>query len=291
MAGGGRVGEPRVAGDAGRAHGQSDHRRPRASRRCRAIGRLPPVADGPARPGMAEDQAPSHDDDRATLFVLLEAESEPLRPEILAWLHSTLAAEPKFQMEWVLRVPGQPARQRAGRGDALFRGDSRASEDVSSGSALLESPHDDIRLPLAADLECQLARGDGKLDLSTVLDPDRLRLLWASVLLNVRRGGRVKPRVVEQVAHRLGHRPEEAEPRYPSLPWGCARSGPRAPRGPRGRGAAGRESARDNPARPTFVSRVAMGLSLCDHDRASDPEGGRAVPRDHHAAAIRRGRT
>jgi hypothetical protein len=84
---------------------------------------------------------------------------------------------------------------------------------------LLESPYDDVRLALATDLDERLrrAKADGALDLSLALDPDRLRLLWASILLNVRRGSRVKPRVVEQVARRLAHRPEEAEQLLPLL--------------------------------------------------------------------------
>jgi hypothetical protein len=104
-------------------------------------------------------------------------------------------------------------------GMSWFRAEPRARDDVTLWQRLLESPHDDVRLPLASDLDerLRLAKGDGALDLSLALDPDRLRLLWASVLLNVRRGSRVKPRVVEQVARRLARRPEEAELLLPLL--------------------------------------------------------------------------
>jgi hypothetical protein len=92
---------------------------------------------------------------------------------------------------------------------------------------LLESPHDDVRLALVADLEKRLAGASESVDPARSLDPERLRLLWASVLLNVRRGGRAKPGVIGQVALRLERRPEEAEQLLPLL--GVALRSVRAP--------------------------------------------------------------
>ncbi len=103
-----------------------------------------------------------------------------------------------------------------------FRAESRARDDVVLWHRLMESPHDDVRLALAADLDARLKRsnGEGATDLSLAMNPDRLRLLWASVLLNVRRGGRIKPGVIDQVADRLGRRPDEAEMLLPLLAVG-----------------------------------------------------------------------
>jgi hypothetical protein len=162
-------------------------------------------------------KTPGSDEERRSLFSLLEAEAEPLRPEILAWLRAALAAAPGFHSEWVLEFLDCRHADARAEGMSWFRAESKAREDVTLWQRLLESPHDDVRLALAADLEARLAKAGGALDLSTALDPDRLRLLWASILLNVRRGGRVKPRVVEQVARRLVHRPEEAERLLPLL--------------------------------------------------------------------------
>ena len=94
---------------------------------------------------------------------------------------------------------------------------------------LLESPYDDVRLALVTELDAMMSRANPAsiLELSRALDPERLRLLWASVLLNVRRGGRVKPGVVQQVAQRLAGRPEEAEQLLPLL--GLALRSVRAP--------------------------------------------------------------
>jgi hypothetical protein len=172
-------------------------------------------------------KSPADDDERRCLFLLLEAQSEPLRPEILSWVQSTLGSALDFQAGWVLEFLDSRHADARAEGMSWFRAEPRARDDVSLWQRLMESPHDDVRLPLATDLEVRMAKGNGNLDLSLALDPERLRLLWASVLLNVRRGGRVKPRVVEQVAHRLGHRPEEAEILLPLL--GVALHSLRAP--------------------------------------------------------------
>ena len=164
-------------------------------------------------------RAPASDDERRSLLVLLEAQAEPLRTEILAWLRSALAASPEFHPEWVLEFLDSRFSDARAEGMSWFRAEPLAHDDVTLWQRLLESPYDDVRLALAADLDARLklAKEDGALELSRALDPDRLRLLWASVLLNVRRGGRVKPRVVEQVAQRLAHRPQEAELLLPLL--------------------------------------------------------------------------
>jgi hypothetical protein len=164
-------------------------------------------------------KAPASDAERRSLFVLLEAQAEPLRAEILAWLRSALAASPEFHADWVLEFLDSRYTDARAEGMAWFRAEPRAHDDVMLWQRLLESPYDDVRLALAADLDGRLkqAKADGAIELARSLDPDRLRLLWASVLLNVRRGGRVKPRVVEQVARRLAQRPDEAELLLPLL--------------------------------------------------------------------------
>jgi hypothetical protein len=159
----------------------------------------------------------NNDDERRSLLVLLEAQAEPLRPEILAWLRAVLASAPEFHWEWVLEFLDSRHDDARAEGMSWFRAEPRAHDDVTLWQRLLESPHDDVRLALARDLEARLAKADGAADLSLALNPDRLRLLWASVLLNVRRGSRVKPHVVEQVVRRLAQRPEEAEMLLPLL--------------------------------------------------------------------------
>src|SRR5205807_10228515 len=49
------------------------------------------------------------------------------------------------------------------------------------------------------------------------LDAALVRLLWASVLLNIHPGGRSKPAVVAQLVRRLERQPEEASALLPVL--------------------------------------------------------------------------
>jgi hypothetical protein len=172
--------------------------------------------------GWLKAKGPASNDERRGLLALLEAESQPLRPEILAWLRSVLSSEPEFHADWLLELLDSRHADARAEGLTWLRAEPLARDDVILWQRLLESPHDDVRLTLAADLDARLkrAKGGGAADLSLALDPDRLRLLWASVLLNVKRGGRVKPGVIDQVANRLGRRPEEAELLLPLLALG-----------------------------------------------------------------------
>ncbi len=166
-----------------------------------------------ARPAFSEDE-------RRALLALLEAECEPLRPEILGWLLRTVAAgEGASPVDAMLEFLDSRHADARSVGLRWFRDDLRARDDVTLWQRLLESPYDDVRLALASELGARLdaaGRSDAH-ELKRALDPERVRLLWASVLLNVQRGGRAKPGVVRQVADRLGHRPDEAALLLPML--------------------------------------------------------------------------
>jgi hypothetical protein len=172
--------------------------------------------------GWLRTRSQASDDERRVLLALLEAECEPLRAGILAWLRSVLSATPEFRADWLLEFLDSRHADARAEGIGWFRHEARARDDVLLWQRLMESPYDDVRFALTSDLEARLnpAKGHVATDLSLALDPERLRLLWASVLLNVNRGGRAKPGVVEQVAHRLGRRPEEAEVLLPLLAVG-----------------------------------------------------------------------
>ncbi len=166
-----------------------------------------------ARPSFSEDE-------RRGLLALLEAGCEPLRPEILAWLLPTVAAgEGASTVDALLEFLDSRHADARAVGLRWFRDDLRARDDVMLWQRLLESPYDDVRLALASELGARLdaaGRSDAH-ELRRALDPERVRLLWASVLLNVQRGGRAKPGVVRQVADRLGRRPDEAAILLPML--------------------------------------------------------------------------
>lgn len=160
------------------------------------------------------------EDERRGLLALLEAECEPLRPEILAWLLGMVAAgEGASPVDALLEFLDSRHADARAIGLRWFRDDLRARDDVTLWQRLLESPYDDVRLALASELGARLdaaGRSDAH-DFRRALDPERVRLLWASVLLNVQRGGRAKPGIVRQVADRLGRRPDEAAILLPML--------------------------------------------------------------------------
>jgi hypothetical protein len=142
-----------------------------------------------------------------TVLALVEAECEPIRPEILRWLRRVLASSTEFQPAMVLEFLDSRHADARREGWDWFRADPRAGNDVSNWRKLIESPYDDVRLPLVAELENR----------AMVDDPEALRGLWASVLLNVHRGSRARPGVVRQLLHRLEASPGEAPVLLPLL--------------------------------------------------------------------------
>lgn len=145
-------------------------------------------------------------DDAAALVSLVQAESETVRPELTSWLRDTLAGFGPVRAEWLLEfIDSKHADVRAA-GWALFT-ESPLRDDPAVWHRLLESPYDDVRGLVVAELARR----------TTGADPDTVRLLWATVLLNIARGGRHKPGVVAQIVARLDEHPAEADRLLPLL--------------------------------------------------------------------------
>ena len=151
------------------------------------------------------------------LLGLAEAEAEPLRADMVRWARGLLSGSPHFQTDWVLEYLDSRHADVRAEGWAWLQEEARAREDVTLWRRLLESPYDDVRLGLVADLESRVARRDRVPTEREGLDPELVRYLWASVLLNVHRGNRAKPVVVRQLVRRLERRPEEAGVLLPIL--------------------------------------------------------------------------
>jgi len=181
-----------------------------------------------------------------------------LRPEMVRWARGVLATSPHFRPEWVLEYLDSRHADVREEGWQWLEADERVRENVQVWRKLLESPYDDLRLKLVATLE-KWAKGDpGRLE-SARLDDDLLRFVWASVLLNVQRGGRTKPMVVGQLVRRLERRPQEARALLPLLAAAL-----RSVRGPEFRaGLAGVVSlAEHNPDMRPLVTEVFPELKL-----------------------------
>jgi hypothetical protein len=174
-----------------------------------------------ARLGLAWLRAkpPKNEEECRALLGLAEAECDPVRPEILRWVRGALAGSPEFRPEWVVELlDGRHADVRA-EGWAWLREEPRVRDDAEVWRKLLETPYDDVRMAMVSELESRLSgsRRDPLEEIQGVLSPELLRLLWASVLLNVVRGNRVKPAAVRQLAGRIERRPEEAGELLPLL--------------------------------------------------------------------------
>jgi len=218
-----------------------------------AISRPFPVA----RLGLEwlRSKSPVTSDECRALFGLAEAQAESVRPQLVRWVRSALSASPSFQPVWVLEFLDSRHADVRGEGWLWFQEDARLCDHVELWRKLLESPYDDVRLKLIAALE-QRAAARKSLEDESALDAELLRFLWASVLLNIHRGGRSKPLVVAQLVRRLERRPDEAERLLPIL-----RVALRSVRGPEWRaGLAG------------IVRLAERQPALADDIRASVPE-------------------
>ncbi len=160
--------------------------------------------------GWLRSRTPATEADCRALLALADARAEPLRPEVVGWARGVLSASPLFRPEWVLEYLDSRHADVRGAGWQWLLEEPRAADDVVVWQRLTESPYDDVRLLLVAHLEDRAARGDAAASDARPLGPELLRLLWATVLLNIHRGGRVKPLALRQVVRRLGRRPEEA---------------------------------------------------------------------------------
>jgi hypothetical protein len=72
-------------------------------------------------------------------------------------------------------------------------------------------------MKLVTDLEKRVEGRDGNWLENGPLDPELIRLLWASVLLNIHRGNRSKPAVVRQLVGRMTRKADEAPHLLPIL--------------------------------------------------------------------------
>ncbi|MDX1947709.1 MAG: hypothetical protein SFU86_20095 [Pirellulaceae bacterium] len=172
-----------------------------------------------ARLGLSwlKTKQPASEAECRQLLSLAEAEAEPVRGEAIRWLREVLGASPHFEAGWILELLDSRHDDVRREAWGWFLAESRASGDVSLWQKLLESPYDDVRLPLVEYLEA----GTRHRELATLdrsqFDPALVRFLWAAVLLNIHRGGRAKPRVVGQIVNRLARQPAEASQLLPIL--------------------------------------------------------------------------
>ncbi len=160
-------------------------------------------------------KAPADEAECRVLLRLAEAQCDSLRGDMVRWARNLLGASPHFRPACVLDYLDSRYAEVREEGWAWLEGDARVRDDVEVWRKSLESPYDDVRLRLVAELEKRT--GESRRVESGRLDDELLRFVWASVLLNVHRGRRSKPVVVGQLVSRLERRPDEAKALLPIL--------------------------------------------------------------------------
>jgi len=153
---------------------------------------------------------PETEADCRALLGLLEAEGELLRPEMVRWARTQLSGSPHFQTAWLLEYLDCGHADVREEGWAWLLEEPRARDDINLWRRLLESPYDDVRLKLVAALEARAAKTGFLVPANGGLDPELIRNLWATVLLNIHRGGKTKPIAIGQLIRRVQQHPAEA---------------------------------------------------------------------------------
>ncbi len=156
---------------------------------------------------------PMSESELQAIFGLREAAADPLRADLVRWACGVLGERTDFRPLWVLEFLDSRHDDVREIGWEWLQTDARAREDVQVWQRLLESPYDNIRVRLIEMLEERAKERGGLAKFSA----ERVRFLWATVLLNIHRGSRSKPVVVRQVMDRLAANPDEASELLPII--------------------------------------------------------------------------
>ncbi|MEO2089868.1 MAG: hypothetical protein ABGY75_10280 [Gemmataceae bacterium] len=160
-----------------------------------------------------EGKVPTSPPQIEAVLSVRDALAQPLRPELCRWAAKTLSDVPNFKPEWVMEFLDSRHEDVRTVGLEWLESDQRAKDAPAVWQRMLESPYDNIRLPMAEKLaEITTAGAD-----EDICRPELVRLLWATVLLNIHRGGRQKALVVRQICDRLSRKPEESKHLLPIL--------------------------------------------------------------------------
>jgi hypothetical protein len=163
-------------------------------------------------------------DDRKAILLAADARCAATAGELAAWALAILGTADAYDRDLVLRffdshsapvrksawqwLVGESGRA-AGAGPTDDRKPSPGYTDPGLWCRLLETPYDDLRLPLVDELARRASLpGAGAADLTPI---------WCSVLLGVHRGGRQKAKATRQIARALQDDPSRAEKLLPVL--------------------------------------------------------------------------
>jgi hypothetical protein len=136
------------------------------------------------------------------------------RPNVLRFFDSHSAGVRQAAWQWLVGDSAGARSAGFSRNRGTTNGQSPGYADAGLWCRLLETPYDDLRLPLIDELARRSTlTGNGLPGAGT----DDLAPVWCSVLLGVHRGGRQKIKATQQIARKLADDPSQAEKLLPVL--------------------------------------------------------------------------
>lgn len=145
--------------------------------------------------------------DLSLVLELRDARVAGVRAEAAEWLAGLVRDLPFARAEHARDLVDAAYDDVRAEGLELLHAGGRFTRDLGLAAALSESPYHDVRAWLVARL------GEWERD----VEPGTLRQLWATAMLSIHRGNRVKIVVLDQISDRLAARPDEAELLLPIL--------------------------------------------------------------------------
>lgn len=149
-------------------------------------------------------------DDRQLLSRCARARCVATGGELAAWVLSHVGSAERYEREHALALlDSLNAGCREAAWQWLVKDGSPGREDAVLWSRLIETPYDDIRLPMVDTLQKQA--------INTGLSADALTPVWSAVLAGVHRGGRQKLKAILQIKAAIFDSPQRLETLLPVL--------------------------------------------------------------------------
>lgn len=157
-----------------------------------------------------QERSITTDDDRELLRQCAGAKCVATAGEMTTWVLSHFSTADRYDREQATAfLDSLNSGCRSAAWDWLVGGDSPGRDDPVLWSRLVESPYDDIRLPLIDVLQ--------RRTVETGLSNDLLTPVWSAVLAGVHRGGRAKLKAIEQIKAAILKEPRRLDDLLPVL--------------------------------------------------------------------------
>ena len=151
--------------------------------------------------------------DRSALARLADVQCQAVGVEVAHYALSVLGAPQAYRLENVSPFfDSLNSQVRRGALEWLLP-HAPGHDDAALWSRLLETPYDDVRIRLVAELN----KRTHKTAAPPALERQDLSMVWTMVLLGVHRGGRAKLTALRQISQAIAERPDRAEQLVPVL--------------------------------------------------------------------------